>query len=243
MAMSAPGQLFLLLVTAHLIADFTLQTDRDIANKRRPLWFAKLLGLVTLPASLVTGWWTQWIIPAVILVTHAAIDLTKLAAERRGWSGPIPFILDQVAHVAVLAGLAWWLGEASAGQLYAPARWGSTLLELSVVLSGGIVAVLAGGYLIALIVRDAAESEATRARSRVAGGMAIGQGERILVFALVLTGYAWALVLLFAGKCLLCRARLREGGASARQLVFGTALSFGWALAASLLTALWLPLA
>ncbi len=46
--MDRVNPLFLSLLFAHLLADFVLQSNRDIARKEEPFFFGKHIALVTL---------------------------------------------------------------------------------------------------------------------------------------------------------------------------------------------------
>src|SRR6185436_5325390 len=111
-------------ITAHLFADFVLQTKKLVQQKKdhkAASWFlyvhcllhAGLIYLLSPDKSL-------WIIPVIIFVTHYGIDLWKLYQKDNTFS----FIVDQVLHILVLV-IVWVI-------FYQPEKYWSTsrLLQL-----------------------------------------------------------------------------------------------------------------
>ena len=74
----------LAIVASHLVADFWLQGDGDVLAKRRFQFFAYLKHGAThaLGGYIFAGLWSVWQIPAVVLVSHPAIDGLKEAFLR-----------------------------------------------------------------------------------------------------------------------------------------------------------------
>ncbi len=98
---------FQILLLAHLIGDFPLQTPWVYAWKIRSVWGLMLHTLLHVAAVLVlvqdaAQFWRLWL---VLGVAHFITDWYKMRVLcRRAWVG---FLLDQCAHVAVLGLLAW----------------------------------------------------------------------------------------------------------------------------------------
>ncbi|MFP4540713.1 MAG: DUF3307 domain-containing protein, partial [Opitutales bacterium] len=202
--------LFTCLLLAHLLGDFVLQTDEDIQHKRRAGRFAKHILIVAGLSYLLVGVWTAWWIPLVIGLTHALIDMAKLRLETAGWTGRTPFFLDQAAHLAVIVGLALGaehLGLADSGW---PEVLGPLYLQGCLLLSGFILTVFAGGFVIGMWVEPYArevglpgmeiEGEVRPEAGLAKGGMVIGQLERGLIFFFVLVGQPEAVAFLVAAK-------------------------------------------
>jgi len=100
----------LTLLAAHFLGDFVFQTDRVARNKSRlPVLLFHGFQLAAL-SYLFAGRWTDFWIPSTTFLTHVFIDYFK-ARQRRPSAGL--FLLDQAAHLIVIAVLAWWLNEAS----------------------------------------------------------------------------------------------------------------------------------
>lgn len=96
---------FLILTLAHLMADFALQTDKICQDKAEKKWWsvyhyvhaAVVFGLSWLVLWKLEFWWCALIIG----VTHLGIDIWKSYHEENvAW-----FVLDQLTHLAVLAGV------------------------------------------------------------------------------------------------------------------------------------------
>lgn len=71
-------------------------------KKRTPVLLLHSL-IAALLAYAAAGRWDLWLLPALVFLSHAAID--RLKARARCSLGV--FLLDQAAHIAVVALLAW----------------------------------------------------------------------------------------------------------------------------------------
>ena len=100
-------EFFLVLVLAHLVADFMLQTGRSCKDKKERRWESphhyvhalNVFGLSWLVSWNVDFWWGA----LVIGVAHFDIDIWKSYREDKVmW-----FALDQVMHLLVIAGVAY----------------------------------------------------------------------------------------------------------------------------------------
>lgn len=211
------------LLLAHALADFVLQNDWIVTNKRRPEGLA-LHGLVVLlTAAACTGtlsWGLVW-----LAALHLAIDAWKARAPR----GLAPFLIDQAAHLASLAALAIWQPD-----LWSRGLWSDlpALPAVALILAGAILATRAGGFAIGLLI----EPFATRllpditAESLPGAGRVIGHLERGLIFALILLGQAQGVGLLIAAKSILRFGAVRDDRALSEYVIIGTLASFGWAI-------------
>lgn len=208
------------LLLAHVAADFLLQPDRMVAEKRKPLWFALHIALVLGTAIAATG----SLHPALfaLAAAHAAIDAAKLATRR---SDATAFALDQAAHLATLALIA-----ALFPGLFASGLWGGiTALTTAMALAAGAIwTVRAGGFAIghlmapwaAIITLDGLPN----------GGRAIGQLERGLIFLMILGGLPEGIGFLIAAKSVLRFGTVREEAKLSEYVIIGTLASFAWAL-------------
>jgi hypothetical protein len=231
--MTTQTHLAVALMTAHLLADFVLQTRRMAQRKTNVL---VLLGHALVVAGLsygLAGAWIAWEIPAVILVTHAAVDYIKVRSKRHGL---IAFALDQTAHVAVIAVLVRRLPLTPAA-LHWVGRLGDGVSSALVVVAGVIVATKVAGVVIEKVIRPFQEQLSTASDDRgfLAGGETIGRLERFLVFLFILSDEAGAIGFLIAAKSLLRFSELRGGHRKeAEYVIIGTM----WSLACGLLAAL-----
>lgn len=211
------------LLLAHALADFVLQTDWIVANKRRPEGLA-LHGLIVLLAAIAcTGtlsWGLLW-----LTAIHLAVDAWKATAPR----GLAPFLIDQAAHLACLAALAVWQPG-----LWSQGLWSDlpALAPVALILAGAILATRAGGFAIGLLMEPFASRllPDITAESLPGAGRVIGHLERGLIFALILLGQAQGVGLLIAAKSILRFGAVRDDRALSEYVIIGTLASFGWAI-------------
>jgi hypothetical protein len=95
--------LLLRLVIAHLLTDFVLQPkswvkDREEKQGRSTKLYLHV-SVTTLVAYLLSGQYTNWVIPVVIFSTHLLIDYVKSKKNTESFSY---FIADQFAHLFVI---------------------------------------------------------------------------------------------------------------------------------------------
>jgi hypothetical protein len=231
----------LVLLAAHLLGDFVFQTNRTAEQKRhlRVLGFHALAHAVIV--YLLLGRWAEWRLPALVLATHGSIDFVKArvsAANARG------FFADQAAHVATLAGLAWWLGDAGP-----PGHWtevfGRRYDQALLVASGATLCVRAPAIFIGFWVQPYLDEIHRAGRTPAAakpsgrglttGGRVIGQWERALIFIFVGMGQPGAIGFLVAAKSVFRFGELKdyENRMEAEYITIGTLMSFGVAAAIS----------
>ncbi len=217
---------FILLLLAHVLADFLFQTNWMVINKRSfGVLFIHCSVVFALSVAALGGAW-----PAALAVAgaHMLIDAIKT------WGLPLPFrrslsafLLDQFAHVAslLLAALYWPL-SAEAG-LLAPVL--PDLLPLAVLVSGLVLCIRAGGFAVGILMAPYAQT--VPQDGLPAAGQIIGQLERTLIFLLVLTNQAAAIGFLIAAKSILRFDTAAQGQKAGEYVIIGTLASFAWALA------------
>ncbi|HLA85152.1 MAG TPA: DUF3307 domain-containing protein [Thermoguttaceae bacterium] len=248
---------FLAAVAAHLLADFCLQSDADVAAKRRfRFWaFFKHATIHAVAVYLFVGLWTLGLLPVVVLFSHLLIDGAKETVLR--WLAPRDaddrprvrwkfwsIVVDQLLHVAVLAIAVVFLsrldlipGEPYWCTLLGTGPWQKAL----VLLSGVVLAVYTGGVLIGVLVhpmlqeiRAAGGSNGLSPEQRGLehGGRFIGQLERALILLFILTGQPAGVGFLIAAKSIFRFGELKDDTArkEAEYIIIGTLLSFAWAL-------------
>ena len=266
------------LVLAHLLADFVFQTESIALGKfgdGRPAWRALAIhvaavGLVNLPVVAVFG------LPGagfVVLTVgaHLVIDRAKIVLTKRGdphpgsgsadadgpaldrtWT-PLPaalFILDQLAHLAVLVA-AWQLLLAHAAPLGAwvdLVNWvlggpygdafNHAALAVVVIADLAILNVRTGSLFVATLVRapkSGVEADAAGggAASPARIGATIGVLERVIVATLVLAGAFDAIGLVIAAKTL-ARFKQLDNREFAEYYLLGTLASISVAIITSL---------
>lgn len=235
---------FTALLLAHVVADFVLQTDWMVRNKRRALVMLLHGALVLVTAQIALG---QIAAPELLALAaaHMVIDALKT------WSGTrslAAFLADQSAHIATIAGAAvfapslWTSGMWSTGLALPglpplpPAPDG--LPALMAVAAGAIATLRAGGFATGLLMAPFA------VRIRNTGlpnaGRLIGTLERAVIFGLTLGAMPLGIGFLLTAKSILRFGTATRDQRSAEYVIIGTLASFGWALATSHATlALW----
>ena len=214
------------LLLAHVAADFMLQPDRMVAQKRRPLWFAAHIAIVLATAIATTG----SLHPALLALAlaHAVIDAAKLALPRQNAAA---FALDQCAHGLTLVATA-----ALFPRLFDTGLW-ATQPELPAIFAlaaGAIWTVRAGGHTIGLLM--APWTALIRLDGLPNGGRAIGQLERGLIFLMILGGLPEGIGFLIAAKSVLRFGTVREEAKLSEYVIIGTLASFAWAMISAFAT-------
>jgi len=221
----------LVLLTAHLLADYVLQTRWMVENKTRPAVFAGHVALV-LGASLIALGGAPAVALAVALA-HAAIDAVKVWAlpaslRNRLWA----YLGDQALHLATIAAAAWLAPDAFATGLWAAAP--DALWPALVLLCGLILTTLAAGPVVAALMMPFIDGAPTDALPDA--GRMIGLLERAMIFFMVLVGEPTGIGFLIAAKSILRFNAASETHKASEYVIIGTLASFGLALALSHLT-------
>lgn len=211
------------LLLAHVLADFVVQNTWMVQNKRHPLALAAHGAVVLVTAVAATGgldWGLLWLV-----AIHVAIDAIKARAKR----GLAAFLIDQTAHLATIAALAWWQP-----MLWTNGYWADLipLPALMLALAGAIIATRAGGFAIGLMMAPFSANlpDKITEESLPGAGRVIGHLERGLIFALVLLGQPEGVGLLIAAKSILRFGAVRDDRALSEYVIIGTLASFAWAL-------------
>lgn len=232
-----------LLFAGHAVGDFVLQTERMVAGKDRPGPLFLHLGVATAAHTVLLlpflSWWMALLV-LTVGVGHAAIDAvkTRLAARRMA---ELPlFVLDQVAHVAVL--VVAWLAWGSSVQANA-AVWARPFGEAFLIRAGVLVAAYAfnwngaAGLVKGLLARyelGAVAGEPAGGAGFRGSGRVIGILERMIALTLVLEGEWGALGLVFAGKSI-ARFKALEDRRFGEYYLIGTLASVALAIATGVL--------
>lgn len=241
------------LLAAHLLGDFPFQPSWMVRRKRNPLVLLLHVSLVTLLVALLLGK-LYWPILAVTFASHLIIDgLKSLLPDRWQW-----FLLDQLAHLAVLVGLTvYYENAASTGwwatNLPSPGLpWYYAGLSL---IAGSIVVIQMGGILIGKFTApfvDEIREYLTKQgeeyqKGLTGGGKIIGWLERTVALLLIIINQPTGIGFLIAAKSILRFGEIKErkDRMFAEYVLIGTLLSFTWALVFAILTKQaiehWLP--
>lgn len=219
---------------AHFVADFVLQTNRMVANKR---WLSGQMALhitvVFATAWLFTGnlKWALWILPV-----HYFIDGLKTTATNRNWgSEQFRFLSDQALHL--LSVLIIWAGNTEMlSNIWNFIQNQCLGINGSIVLLGYLIVIWPVAYLIKFTAIKLAESTSSKQVDAVGadkslehGGKLIGQFERIIILTLVLLGEYQAIGFLITGKSIL-RFSDRNGKYFSEYVLVGTMMSYAFAI-------------
>ena len=233
---------FIMLLAAHLLADFTLQPDALIKRKRNVLYLGLHMLIVAGVAVLILGGF-PWLLLGILVVTHLIMDAIKVYILG---DTLFSFVIDQSVHLLVIVALAisfptqaasWWLRLPQNGQL---------MLICALVLVCGLIASLQVG---AILIRkatagftDEIEAHVQAGTERIEGlkngGYYIGMLERALVMLLVLMGQIAGVGFLIAAKSILRFGDVKESHQRkmTEYIIIGTFLSFGWGVLIAALT-------
>ncbi len=229
------------LITGHLAGDFLLQWDWLVQRKKKLPFMLLHIAIVVLITALVLGSLNPQLL-GIILFTHLAIDLIKThKLPDTLWS----LILDQLAHIAVLAGVAWIYPNAlSQGWWF---QWlnerHDKVIFLSVItIVGGIaLCVIAGGILIGKAMTPLTDQiDKNKLDGLKNGGRYIGWLERILIFLFILMGSLEGVGFLLGAKSILRFGEIKEqeDRKVTEYIIIGTFFSFGWGIFVTQLTLL-----
>jgi hypothetical protein len=242
--------LFVCLVAAHMLGDFVLQTRRLVAFKDRCSVLARHAATVAVVSYLLCGVWHRWEIPLLIFASHMVIDTIKIRTGARSAGG---FVADQLAHLGAALGAAALVANAGAiPAIYWLKIFGHDYLKTLAIVAGGVAAVRAGGFLIALAVQPyLAQIEGSTASpgrqedpapppvvGLAGGGQLIGQLERSLVFLFILMEQPAAIGFLITAKSIFRFGEIRESRQRmmAEYIIVGTLMSFAYGTLIAYLT-------
>lgn len=234
------------LFAAHLVADFLLQPDALIRNKKRPAFFAAHIALVAATAALFLGGMHLRLL-AALAVSHALADAIKTYACKDTLRA---FLLDQIFHLAFIVALALRFPDVAASGIWPRVfeRHTDDFYTVLAIASFFLVNVRVGAILIAKICGPLlAEVGRGVVDGLGKGGLYIGMIERSIVFLLIGVGQPGGVGFLLAAKSILRFGDLREAHQikATEYIIIGTLLSFGWALAcayaAEAVASVWAP--
>lgn len=214
--MSVDGLALSLLLAGHLLGDFVLQSGRMASSKQRPLILLGHLGAIGFAHALLFAPFASWTGATVVVAVtaaHGLIDWLKprlyparaAAAAATDRALEVLFV-DQLAHLASLAGVYWLFRNDLGLALRLPVTMVPVVQDAAVLFSLYLFNVFTG----AVIVRDTLRrfSLADDMEHGIPGsGAFIGKLERLLLAALVLFGEWGAAGLVLAAKSI---ARFRE---------------------------------
>lgn len=215
-------------IAAHLIGDFIFQTDRQAKMKftaKMPDKL-KLLGWHSAVQAGLTylfiAQWSLWVVPAVIFITHFAIDFAKIESGKRGL---IVFLLDQCAHYAVIL-LLWWLMFVNGGNNVGLPKLSATFW---ICFSSYIAVLVPASVFIKLLLEYKKWVPCdTSLQGMPDAGRWIGYLERILILSFIFSNHIEGIGFLLAAKSIFRFGELRRSKdvKVTEYVLIGTFLSF-----------------
>lgn len=230
---------FVILLTAHLIADFPAQTDWMIRNKKNPLILLAHTAIVGVVSVLMLGTAPLFLL-AVLLSTHLLMDAAKVyLMDDSAWS----FAIDQIVHLCVILMLAGFFPHVLENSIWPDVLKPEELwvtVNGMVLISAIIAAIPAGGMFIQKAMRPFTSQIDTADQGLKDGGKYIGYLERGLILLLVISGNPEGVGFLIAAKSILRFGEIKDAQnrRMSEYIIIGTFMSFGWALAVGFLTAM-----
>ncbi len=223
-----------LLLTGHLLGDFVLQSNWMVDNKQKPHVLIIHVTVVVATTAVLLGS-LHWPILLLIFASHLAMDAikTRVLADNFG-----AFAFDQFVHLAVVFGLALAYPNAASQSLWLlllPADIVPLYYTALTFISGLVLVVPAGGYLIGSILGPLISELDSELKGLNKGGQFIGWLERALVMLFVFVGQPGSVGFVLAAKSIFRIGDIKESSQRriAEYIIIGTFLSFGWALLVS----------
>jgi len=219
------NSVFLPMLTGHLVADFWLQPDSWVQHKRKNGWKSGKFVMHTFLASLLPVLFTfqlslWWFFP-IIFILHFVTDLFKSKLKDN-----IPaFLIDQLLHVAVLWGLAFYATDAVISE---------SLNRLWIYATGLVLVTNPIGIFTGLFLNAVIPDKNKKNKHDISAW--IGILERILILIFILAGQFTAIGFLIAAKSIFRFNDTREdGNKKAEYFLLGTLISFTLAIVIGLL--------
>ena len=220
---------FTKLLLAHLLGDFVFQPNRWVVHKEAhkiASGYMYLHLLIHFALIMLLFWNPHFWLPAlIVVVAHYAIDLAKLYTGPLFRNGVIPFVIDQVLHVAVIYAVAYY------GDIWQHSLGLVQQLNWSLVTAVVFVSFPSAIIMSRLLEQMSAQIELDH-KSLPNAGKYIGMMERLFVFLFIILGRWDAIGLLITAKSVF---RFNDLKASNNRklteyILIGTFLSFGLAV-------------
>lgn len=222
------------LLLSHLLADFLFQQSSWIKERRRKHFASAFLYVHTAIAAAL-AWiligWTYWLVALIILVTHTLIDGIKSYYP----DSPKYFLLDQLAHLAVLF-FCWWFTFHNFFDLKLTWLRISGDTNLWITITGYFFVTYPSAFLIGYLTKKWRDKLPDTEGLEDAGKW-IGIIERIMILTLALYHQYEAVGLLIAAKGII---RFNENNRTEQKteyLVIGTLISIATAVVTGLVVA------
>ena len=231
--MTKSAIIFTFLLTAHLLTDFILQTEKDVARKAEPLVFIRHLLLTSLTAYVVLGDWYLWQVIPIIFILHGIIDALKLIVKKRIKNNSFTiFFMDQILHLFSLLVITGLFSADFTNSLWL-SLFGNYFNYFLIGISALILITKAGSISVELFVKPLLEQmDNFENRGFINGGKIIGYLERFLIVLFVYSGNFPGVGFLIAAKSIFRFGELfnSKNRKEAEYIIIGTFFSFAFAL-------------
>lgn len=223
--------IFIKLILAHLLGDFILQPNSWVADKENYKLKSRFLYfhiLIHIALSLILLWDLQlWWVAVLVGITHFIIDAAKLGFQnvktKKRW-----FFIDQLLHLAVIAGVSLYFKEFDFGFLQNQ--------EFLKIMMAALFLTTPASIFIKLLLSSWTPApdgpNSIQTESLTSAGKYIGILERLLVFTFIMVNHWEGVGFMVAAKSVfrfsdLAQAKQRK---LTEYVLIGTLLSFGLAV-------------
>ena len=218
-------RLFVVLVCAHILGDFLFQTKKMAQNKNRVSVLFLHSAIHGILVYFLVAQLQLWSLVLLVFVVHAVVDFVK----QKNQETLRVFVIDQAVHIGFL-----WVFAFIFYRNEMVVRTDAFYSGL-VLISGFVAVVLGSGIVVEKMAKGLIEKNKLEVGGLDGGGRLIGQLERALIFLFVLIGQPAGIGFLVAAKSIL-RFQEAKKQVLAEYVLIGTLLSFGLAMALSVVT-------
>lgn len=234
-------QVMLPLLAAHMLGDFILQSNNDVRNKKKLKIFLKHIVILTALSYILTGYWSEYIIPVVILISHTIIDLVKRAVSKDNF---LVFISDQMAHITVIVLLSIYMQNVTAGDGIIQSFWyehlGVVYYKIVLLISAFIVTSKVGSIVVTYIIKpiQVKDLQGNVPGEQINTGRLVGQLERIIILILFIADMPAVIGFLITAKSILRYGEIKneKDKSMVEYVLIGTLISFALGIAVGYLT-------
>lgn len=226
--------LFVRLLIAHLAGDFIFQKKSWIIHRSANNWRSGFLyanaGIVAILSWFLSGYYSLWLIPLLIFVVHAGIDMIKSYFPDK----PLVFSIDQSLHIAAtVVATIFYLDYPDSPCCF---MWLFYDLPFWTYIAAYLIVMWPMGIIIAMLTRKW-QTESDNGAGLPDAGRYIGMLERLLIITFIFMGQFSAIGFLVAAKSVLRFGDIRESGnrKGAEYILIGTMISFAAAIFTGLL--------
>jgi hypothetical protein len=240
------GILLMLLVMAHIAADFIFQTKKMVEQKQ-PFkgWMLLHILIVASTTFILTQ---NWKITLIIGITHWLIDSLKLFLQKKNAyknKNNLLFIGDQLLHILIIL-LVWGWSENLFDGIIKTVQIGLNSYQIILTVFSYVFVIWPTAYIIKFATQDLVKPNAQQNQNQQKqqypqetdiehGGKRIGQYERIIILTFVLLGKYEAIGFLITGKSII-RFAQRDEKLKSEYVLVGTMMSYGISILIGVLT-------